>query len=184
MIQKPCTTLSQKCIITLRERTGFKSSRSQTSVFKKFVNSRAKHLCLSLFLIKLNKKRFQYRCQKQPFVDFSFQKFPKLLRKTFVLSHFLIKLNKKKLQCKCFPVNLTKFLRTPFSTVELKWLLLRFNFCFQVSGTKTYATVSNTYQIQLKKVFAATKIQKQLRYMFCKRRPTTLLKKAPVLPNF
>ena len=52
------------------------------------------------------------------------------------------------------------------------------------TGTKTDATVSNTYQIQLKKVFAATKIQKPLPQAFCKRRSTTLLKKAPVVQNF
>ena len=36
---------------------------------------------------------------------------------------------------------------------------------------KNGATVSNKYQIQLKKVFAAAKIQKNSPYVFCKRRP-------------
>ena len=31
---------------------------------------------------------------------------------------------KKRLQHRCFPVNIVKFLRTPFSTEHLRWLLL------------------------------------------------------------
>ena len=40
---------------------------------------------------------------------------------------------KKRLQYRCLPVNFTKFLRTPFCIEQLKWLLLRFNSCFQRS---------------------------------------------------
>ena len=46
------------------------------------------------------------------------------------------------------------------------------------SGTKTDATVSNKYQIWLKNVFVAAKIQKEPQQVFCKRRPVTLLKKS------
>ena len=35
---------------------------------------------------------------------------------------------KKKLWHRCFPVNLAKFLRTPFLTEHLPWLLLTYNF--------------------------------------------------------
>ena len=31
---------------------------------------------------------------------------------------------KKRLWCRCFPVNFVKFLRTPFLTEHLRWLLL------------------------------------------------------------
>ena len=30
----------------------------------------------------------------------------------------------KRLRCRCFPVNFAKFLRTPFPTEHLRWLLL------------------------------------------------------------
>ena len=40
---------------------------------------------------------------------------------------------KKRLQYRCFPVKFTKFLRTPFCIEQLKWLLLRFNSCFERS---------------------------------------------------
>ena len=52
------------------------------------------------------------------------------------------------------------------------------------SGTKTNATVSNTYRIYLKKVFIVAKIQKQLLQVFCKGRPKALLERAPVLQKF
>ena len=42
-------------------------------------------------------------------------------------SHFLIKacnFIKKRLRDRCFPVNFAKFLRTPFFTEHLQWLLL------------------------------------------------------------
>ena len=34
---------------------------------------------------------------------------------------------KKRLQYRCFPVKFAKFLRTPFSTEHLQWLLLKLN---------------------------------------------------------
>ena len=74
---------------------------------------------------------------------------------------------KKRLQHKCFPAKLAKFLRIPYFTEEFQRLLLTFNSC----GAKTGATVSNKYQIQLKKVFAAARIQKQPPQLFCKRKP-------------
>ena len=55
---------------------------------------------------------------------------------------------------------------------------------YLLAGTKTDATVSNTYQIQLKKVFDAGKIQKQLPQVFCKRRSTALLKKGSSIAKF
>ena len=54
---------------------------------------------------------------------------------------------KKRLWNKCFPVNFAKFLRTPFLTKHIRWLLLysglfiilhckvRMNGCFWVKGT-------------------------------------------------
>ena len=40
---------------------------------------------------------------------------------------------KNRLQQRCFPVKFKKFLRTPFFTEQLQWLLLRSNSCFQRS---------------------------------------------------
>ena len=70
------------------------------------------------------------------------------------------------LQLRVFLKNFAKFVRTSF-----------------LQNT-TDATVSNTYQIQLKKVLAAAKIQKRLPQLFYKTRPTILLKKAQVLRIF
>ena len=52
------------------------------------------------------------------------------------------------------------------------------------SRTKTDATFSNKSQIQLKKVFAAVKIQKQPPQVFCKRTPATLLKRGFRIAKF
>ena len=71
MIQKPCINLSQSVLIkkyTPGETTGFRSSRSQ--VFKNFVNSTGKHLCLSLLACNSIKKRLQYRCFSVKFTKF------------------------------------------------------------------------------------------------------------------
>ena len=69
-------------------------------------------------------------------------------------------------------MKLAKFLKTPFFTEEFQWLFLTFKLVFPKEiGAKTSVTVSNKYQIQLKKVFAATKIQKQPPWVLCKRRP-------------
>ena len=58
---------------------------------------------------------------------------------------------KKRLQHNCFPVKFANILRTPFFK-EFQWLLLRFQLMFSKEfGVKTGATVSNKYQIQLKK---------------------------------
>ena len=70
---------------------------------------------------------------------------------------------KKRLQHSHLPVKLAKFLKIPFFTEEFWWLLLTLKLVFlQEFGAKTGVTVSNKYQIQLKKLFAAAKIQKQL----------------------
>ena len=58
------------------------------------------------------------------------KKFRKCHRKTPVVESFLIKLQvcnfiKKRLQHKYFPVKFAKFLRTPFFTKHLRWLLLK-----------------------------------------------------------
>ena len=42
---------------------------------------------------------------------------------------------KKRLWHRCFPVNFAKFLRTPFLTEHLQWLLLKTAFWFSVSTT-------------------------------------------------
>ena len=72
--------------------------------------------------------------QKQSFVDVlqnrSSCKFRTFHRKTPVLEFFLIKLQvkacnfiKRRLQHRCFPAKFSKFLRTPFFTEHLWWLL-------------------------------------------------------------
>ena len=63
-------------------------------VFRNFAKFRGKHLCQSLFFNKVAG-----------------------LRPAATLL-------KKKLWYRCFPVNFTKFLRTPFLTEDLRWLLL------------------------------------------------------------
>ena len=49
------------------------------------------------------------------------QKFRNIHRKTVNARNFI----KEKLQCRCFPVKCAKFLRTPFFTYHLWWLLLQ-----------------------------------------------------------
>ena len=56
-----------------------------------------------------------------------FLEFHKILRKTPVLESLFKKestLLKKRLWHRCFPANFVKFLRTPFFTEHLLWLLL------------------------------------------------------------
>ena len=70
-----------------------------------------------------------------------FLKVPKLHRKISVLESLFNKVAslkacnsiKKRLQYRCFPVRFAKFLRRPFFTEQLQWLLLRFSSCFQRS---------------------------------------------------
>ena len=71
MIQKPCINLNQSVLIkkyTLGETTGFRSSRSW--VFKNFVNSTVKHMCLSPLACNFIKKRLQFRCFSVKFTKF------------------------------------------------------------------------------------------------------------------
>ena len=49
---------------------------------------------------------------------------------------------KKKLWHRCFPVNITKFLRTPFLTEHLRWLLL----CF-VTGMFSEVTLIRAFSV-------------------------------------
>ena len=53
---------------TLGETTGFRSSLSW--VFKNFVNSTVKHMCLSPLACNFIKKRLQYRCFSVKFTKF------------------------------------------------------------------------------------------------------------------
>ena len=50
-----------------------------------------------------------------------------------------------RLQCRCFPVKFTKFLRRPFCVEQLKWLLLKFNSCFQVGPRQKPMRLSLIY---------------------------------------
>ena len=63
--------------------------------------------------------------QKQSFADVlrnrCSEKFPKLYEKTPVLESLF---SKKRLQDRYFPVKFAKFLKTPFFTELLRWLLL------------------------------------------------------------
>ena len=69
---------------------------------------------------------------------------------------------KKRLQHSCLPVKLAKFLKTPFFTEEFRWLLLTFNSCLhRSSGQKQVWLSAINTRFSWKKVFAATKIQKQ-----------------------
>ena len=52
------------------ETTGFRNSPSQTSIFKNFVNSTGKHLCLRLLACNSIKKRLQYRRFSVKFTKF------------------------------------------------------------------------------------------------------------------
>ena len=78
---------------------------------------------------------FHKHLQKQSFADVSQNrysyKFCKLHRKALVLESlfkklkaFGLHLHKIRLQHRCFPVKFAKFLRTPFLTEHLQWLLL------------------------------------------------------------
>ena len=68
----------------------------QIGVLKNFANFTGKHLCWSLFLIKL-----QAGLKSCNFI-------------------------KKRIQGRCFPVNFAKFLKAPIFTKHLRWLLLYF----------------------------------------------------------
>ena len=60
----------------------------------------------------------------------------------------------KRLQHICYPVKFAKLLSISFFTEQLQWLHLRFySFFSKESRTKTSTTVSDKYQIQLKKIF-------------------------------
>ena len=87
-------------------------------VLKNFVNSTGKHLCRSLFLIKL-----QTSCNSI----------------------------KRRLQYRCFPVKFVKFLKAPFLEKRSSGCFLGLSRVFKGVRSKNRATVSNIYQIQLKK---------------------------------
>ena len=77
-------------------------------------------------------------------------KFHKFHRKTPVLeSHFkkvaglkACNFIKKRLQHRCFPVRFEKFLRTPFFTENLWWLLLITNWSLRISKDSTHRRCS------------------------------------------
>ena len=83
-----------------------------TEVLRKFAIFIGKHLCQGLFLIKIQ------ACfiQKQSFV--------------LIFNGFYMKQTcnfiKKRLQHKCIPMNIAKFLKTPFFKEHRKWLILFF----------------------------------------------------------
>ena len=60
-------------------------------------------------------KNFANFTEKPPVLNFIFNKVADLKASTFI---------KKTLQCSCFPLKFAKFLRIPFSTGHLQWLLL------------------------------------------------------------
>ena len=89
-------------------RTAFLKNTSRNSrlqmffkigVLKSFANLTRKHLCWSLFLKNLQAERLQLHKKR---------------------------LHKKRLQHSCFPVKFAKFVRAPFLTEHLRWLLLYF----------------------------------------------------------
>ena len=116
------------------ERTGFRSSRSQTSnqLFLKNSQILQKNICVGVSFNRV--------------VD---------------------------LQHRFFPVKFAKFLRTPFFTEQVWWL----------PGTKAGATVSNKYQIQLKKSICCHEYPEAATIQ-CKRRPATLLKRGTSIAKF
>ena len=88
-------------------------------ILRSFVKFTGKHLCQSLFLIKLQpqpvtllKKRLWHRC-----FPVNFAIFPRTPFRSATLL-------KKRLWDMCFLVNFARFLRTPFLTKHLRWLLL------------------------------------------------------------
>ena len=93
--------------------------------------------------------------EKQPFSEvmknrFS-EKFHNILKKTSMLES-LFNL-KKRLKYRCFPVNIANFLRAPFVTVHLRWLLLHHSdsfclLCFLQWPTKKQPA-SNVSKISL-----------------------------------
>ena len=76
-----------------------------------------RHIQVSLRYIQSNSQAVAGRCSaKKNFLEIS-----QILCKTFVPVSLL-----KKIPCyRCFPVNFAKFLRTPFLTKHLQWLLLQ-----------------------------------------------------------
>ena len=58
--------------------------------------------------------------------------FAKFIGEHLCQSHFLI----KRLWHRCFPENFAKFLRTPFSVEQLRWLLLKNKFLTSVDNLR------------------------------------------------
>ena len=83
---------------------------------------------------------------------------------------------KKRLQYSRFPVKFANFIRTPFLQNSFSGCFLKMNSCFQRSPEQKQLRLSAINTIfSCKKVFAATKIQKQPPSVFCKRRSATFL---------
>ena len=82
------------------------------------------------------------------------QRFRKIYRKNLCQSlHFnkvaglrSATLLKKRLQHRCFPVNFSKFLRTPFLTEHLRWLLLDLKFIIEIVISQKYMVISKCSQ--------------------------------------
>ena len=88
-------------------------------VLKNFANFTGKHLCWSLFLIKV----LTNFIKNSPTQVFSCEMW-KNFKNTFSTEHLHGCFCQKRLQDRCLPVKFAKFLRTPFFTEYLRWLLL------------------------------------------------------------
>ena len=106
----------------------FRSSRPdmfcKKGVLENFAKFYGKHLCQSLFFNKVAALR------------------PATLLNIFLKPATLFKWS---LWDRCFPVNFTKFLRTPFFTEQLRWLLFLFQYflTFAVSSTPKIKMICN-----------------------------------------
>ena len=114
--------------------------------------------------------RWKSRFQKHSFADLKLSVLKNFLNSTgkhLRWSLFLIEL--QRLQHSRFPVKFAAFPITPFFTEEFQWLLLKFNPYFQRSLERMSVQLSaiNT-RFSWKKVFPASKIQKQLRRCYVK----------------
>ena len=130
----------------------------EIGVLKNFANFAGKHLCWSLFLIKLqaySKQKQSFAHVLKNFVNFTGKhlcwslflikfltnfikdtltlvsscEIQKNFKNTFSAEHLQWLLLSKELQHKCLPVKFAKFLGISFFTEHLRWLLLNGHFC-------------------------------------------------------
>ena len=91
----------------------------------------------------------------------------------------------KETSTQVFSCESCKIFKNTFFTEQLQWLLLKFKSYFQRKlEQKPVRLPAINIKFSWKKVFAATKIQEQPPYVFCKGRPATLFERGSSITKF